>query len=261
MRRSLGIAAMASLACAAVISGYSTPARSADHQDAPGVTADPSADINDVFTWMDGNNVVLAMTTYPNAMASNSFSNAVQYVFHTGSATTFQPSLPTTGVDVIATFDNATPQNIQLWVGNPNSGGEYVTGNANVSAGLSSTDGKVKVYAGLVADPFFFNLDGFKSVVTDVEEAAATAGMDGGLQFDPYGCPELSGAVADTLKGQLGTAPGGINAAQDHFAGFDALAIVVSVDKGLLTQNGAAPAVSVWGATYSSPTASDAGAE
>jgi Domain of unknown function (DUF4331) len=263
MRRTLAIAAMASLAGAAVVSGYSTPALSADHQDSPSVRGEPAADINDVFTWMDGNNVVLAMTVYPQAPNPSTFSNTVQYVFHTGNALTFGASLPSTSnLDVIATFDAATPQNIQLWVGNPNGTpkGEYVTGNAGAMGGIASADGKVKVFAGLVADPFFFNLDGFKSVVTDVEQAAATAGQDGGLQFDPFGCPLLSHSISDTLVGQLGTAPGGITAAQDHFATFDALAIVVSVDKTLLATNGNSQ-VTVWAATYNTSTAADAGAE
>jgi hypothetical protein len=256
---------MASLAGVAVISGYSTPARSADHQDSPSVRGEPAADINDVFTWMDGSNVVLAMTVYPDAPATGAmFSNSVQYVFHTGSAQTFGNAIPTSGVDVIATFDSSTPQNIQLWVGNPTSGGEYVTGNASATTGLSSADGKVKVFAGLVADPFFFNLDGFKSVVTDVEGVEPELGQPldaGGIALSPFGCPMLGSGTVDTLDGQLGTAPGGINAAQDHFATFDALAIVVDVDKNLLTQAGADPMMTVWAATLNTSTAADAGAE
>jgi hypothetical protein len=261
MRRTLAIAAMASLAGAAVISGYSTPARSADHQDSPSVRGEPAADINDVFTWMDGCNVVLAMTVYPDAMTANTFSNTVQYVFHTGSSLTFANSIPTSGIDVIATFDSNTPQNIQLWIGNPASGGEYITGNANAAAGIASADGKAKVFAGLVADPFFFNLDGFKAVVTDVEMAAATAGTDGGLQFTAFGCPLLDNTQVEGLDSQLGSAPGVIGNPVDHFATFDALAIVVSVDKSLLLGTSGNGLLTVWGATYNTSTAADAGAE
>src|SRR5271165_3550861 len=105
MRRTLAIAAMASLAGAAVVSGYSTPALSADHQDSPSVRGEPAADINDVFTWMDGNNVVLAMTVYPDAMTASTFSNTVQYVFHTAASLTFGNAIPSSGLDVIATFE------------------------------------------------------------------------------------------------------------------------------------------------------------
>ncbi len=263
MRRSLAIAAMASLAGAAVISGYSTPALSADHQDSPSVQGEPAADINDVFTWMDGGNVVLVMTTYPDAPSGTMFSNAVQYVFHTGNAVAFTGAIPTTAAnltDVIATFDTSTPQNIQLWVGNPNSGGEYVTGNAGATGGLASADGKVKVWAGLAADPFFFNLDGFKAVVRDVEGAESMLGVDGGIPIDAFGCPTLGTTLADGLVSQLGSAPGVIGSPTNHFANFNAMAIVVSVSKSLLTTS-LNNVVSVWGATYASPTAADAGAE
>jgi hypothetical protein len=251
---------MASLAGVAVISGYSTPARSADHQDSPSVQGEPAADINDVFTWMDGNNVVLAMTVYPNAMTANTFSNTVQYVFHTAASLSFLPAIPTSGVDVIATFDSATPQNIQLWVGNPASGGEYITGNASVAAGIASADGKAKVFAGLVADPFFFNLDGFKAVVSDIESAEGELGVDGGIPLSPYGCPMLTTQQAGGFADQLGLAPNLQSPPVDHFAAFDALAIVVSVDKSLIATGGNSQ-VTVWGATYNASTAADAGAE
>jgi hypothetical protein len=41
----------------------------ADHMDAPAVTAEPAADINDIFTWMsaDGANLNLVMTVFPSA--------------------------------------------------------------------------------------------------------------------------------------------------------------------------------------------------
>ncbi len=257
MRRSRLIAALASVAGVIAIAGFSVVAKSADHQDAPAVKAAPGADINDLFTWMDGNNVVLAMTVNPAATTTTLFDNTVQYVFHTSSTTVFTGSIPAPSkfdVDVIATFDNATPQNIQLWVGTA----EYLTGNPNVAAGLASTDGKVKVYAAPVADPFFFNLDGFHAAVADVVMAAGVPADAGGLTFNQFGCPALDTATSDTLVGQLAKAPGGITAPVDHFATLDGLGIVVSVDKSLLTANGAH--VSVWAATYSPPTAADAGA-
>jgi hypothetical protein len=206
-------------------------------------------------------NVVLAMTTYPNAMTGQTFSNAVQYVFHTGSGLAFAPAIPSTGnIDVIATFDNATPQNIQLWVGSgTGTNGDYVTGNASAAAGITSASGKTKVYAGLVADPFFFNLDGFKAVVSDIESAESSLGVDGGIPLTPFGCPELTAQQAGGFADQLALAPNLQSPPVDHFAQFDGLVIVVSLDKTLITPNG--PTISVWGATYASPTAADAGAE
>ncbi|MHB1843926.1 MAG: DUF4331 family protein, partial [Deltaproteobacteria bacterium] len=216
-------------------------ALAADHQDGPAVTNDPTADITDVFTWMpDANHVALVMDVNPAASTSSLFSNTVKYTFHTVTRST----LPALGgmsdaeIDVICTFDNAFPQNVSCWVGSS----EYVTGNASATTGLSSADGKVKVFTGLRDDPFFFNIDGFKAVAADVIAAKSS------LTFDAAGCPQLPAATATALATQLGEAPDG-GAAVDHFLGLNVLAIVVTVDKSLLVTNPAHTAVGVWGST------------
>ncbi len=245
MRTSRVMTALALVAGAALVIGYSASALSADHQDSPATLSAPTADINDVYTWMDGNNVVLAMTVYPAAPSGAAFDPTVQYVLHTASGTSIllPPSDP---VDVIATFD--ATGNIKLWLGST----EYVTGNPGSSSGLTSADGKVKVFAGLRADPFFFNLDGFKNAVATVESVA------GSLTFNEAGCPALNSAQETLLVGQLASAPDG-GAPSNHFATFNGLAIVVSADKSLLTAGG--PLVSVWGATYSTGAVGDAGGQ
>jgi hypothetical protein len=228
------LAAAAPLCAAAGVIAYATVARSADHQDSPATIAAASADINDVYTWMNGNNVVLAMTVYPNAPMGTMFDPAVQYVFHTASGngllTTASP------VDIIATFDAS--QNVQLWVGN----NEYVTGNATDPANpLVSADSKVTVFTGLRADPFFFNLDGFKNTAATVTAVAGT------LMLNDAGCPTVNAPTAALLASDLSHAPDG-GAPVDHFATFNGLAIVLSVDKTLLTAGGTV--VSVWAGTY-----------
>jgi len=230
----------------ATIVGYAASAAPADHQDGPATTSQPPADIADVYTWMDGSNVVLAMTVYPDAPAGAQFSPNVQYVFHTASAAS-GPGATSHPLDVIATFDAA--QDISVWVGTA----EYLTGNASQTAGLTSPSGKVKVFAGLRADPFFFNLEGFHQTVLDIEALA------GSFAHDDAGCPMLDAGVAGALLHQLGTAPDG-GAPVDHYATLDALALVVSVDKSLLTAGG--PLVSVWGGTYATgPVVADAGGQ
>src|SRR5437762_1644887 len=82
----------------------------------------------------------LAMTVSPLAAAGAKFSDKTQYVFHTSSGAF---GATTSNVDVICTFDTA--QNISCWVGTD----DYVTGNASASAGISSTSGKTKVFAGM----------------------------------------------------------------------------------------------------------------
>jgi hypothetical protein len=253
MRLRPALGTLAALASVAGIIGYAASAYSADHQDGPATTADPTADINDVFTWMDGSNVVLAMTTNPTATAGTQFSNSVQYVWHTTSVSAFGAAADAGApvpLDVIATFD--TSQNIHLWVGTT----EYVTGIASQTAGLASADGMVKVFAGPRADPFFFNLDGFKQTVADVN-AAAPALLDAGA-FNAQGCPALNGATQMALQTQLKSAPDG-GPAGNHFAALDGMAIVVSVAKSLLTQGG--PVVSVWAGTYATGPVGDAGGQ
>ena len=243
--------------------GVARNAHSADHLDSPATIADPAADINDLYGWMDGNNLVLAMTVHPAATgpsadggAGSQFSNAVQYVFHVESAPKF--GAPTAASeDIICTFDVA--QNISCWAGT----NEFVTGNAGVTAadagsadagdagdaganaGLVSADGKFKVFSGLRADPFFFNLAGFKAAQATVE------GVESTLQFDEAGCPTLTGPTAAALVTELSTNPADGGPAQDFFAPLNALAIVVSIDKGLVTAGG--PIVSTWASTHTAP--------
>src|SRR5262249_14510608 len=147
-RTSRTVAGLALLAGAAGVVAYSTTALSADHQDSPTLLSTPTADINDVYTWMDGSNVVLAMTAYPGAHTGARAGTNPQYGFHTGSGSSILAP-PPSKVDVIATFDSSTPQKIKLWVGTA----EYVTGDPSPANGLASSDGKVKVFAGLRADP------------------------------------------------------------------------------------------------------------
>lgn len=243
MRKSRALAALAVALGGAAAAGYSVSAFSADHQDSPATTASPTADIDDVYTWMDGNNVVLAMTVYPSAPQGALFDDRVQYVFHTSSQAAFGAG-SSTPVDVIATFD--VTQKISLWVGTT----EFVTGDASPTVGLESPDGKAKVFAGLRANPFFFNLDGFKNAVATVRTVETI------LTYNDAGCPSLTSPQSSLLAGQLGSAPDGGPAVND-FATLNALAIVVSVDKSLLTMGG--PYVSVWAGTYATVPVTEAG--
>jgi hypothetical protein len=214
-------------------------AHSADHLDSPAAAADPTGDLNDLYTWMDGTNAVFALTLYPAAPSTALFSDATQYVIHTTSTSAYGVVSNKT-YDIICTFTGTTaPQTAQCWGGN----NEYVTGNAGAAGGITSTDGKFKVFAGLRADPFFFNIDGFHKTVADVQ--AAIAG--GTLTPNEAGCPTNLGASSLGLVQQLATAADG-GQAVDYFASLNALAIVVSIDKSLVTTGGAV--VSTWAGSY-----------
>jgi len=215
-------------------------ARSADHLDSPAVVTDPAVDIADVYTWMDSGNFVAAMTLYPAAGTGTLFSNTAQYVIHTTSGATYGAT--SNKYDIVCTFTGTTaPQTVQCWAGAPGTANEYVTGDPSGSAGISSSDGKFKVFAAMRADPFHFNLAGFRNAVATVQ------GAEGSLTFNDAGCPLLTPGTAAALRGQLATQVDG-GPAQDFFATLNALAIVVSINKTLVTAGG--PIVSVWGATY-----------
>lgn len=207
----------------------------ADHADAPAAIADPTADITDLYTWLDQGNVVFVLNVTPNAKAGVAkFSDKVQYVIHTESASAFGKSGEKS--DIIVTFD--ANQKASVWVGEKG----YVTGDASATTGLESADKTFKIFAGLRDDPFFFNLAGFKDTVLTVEGAAA------GLKFDAANCPTLDDATSALLVKKLSTDPatnGG--PAVDAFAGQNVLSIVLSVDKKLLNMGG--PVLSAWAST------------
>lgn len=212
-------------------------AYAADHRDSPASLANKDADINDVYAWMDaaGQKVNLAMTFHPSAAADVKPSDAVLYVFHLNSKPTFS-STASTEVRIVCGFD--TQQVISCWAGTT----EYVTGKADGLEGITSTSGKLKVFAGMRNDPFFFNLDGFQSAVGIVKGAA------GSLTFDAAGCPALDASTSNTLVTQLKRDANGA-AAKDFFGTLNTLAIVVQVDKSLVTPGG--PILGVWGSTHS----------
>lgn len=204
--------------------------RAADHADGPATTAEPTADIDDVYAWMspDTTDLNLVMTIGRDVPASFRLSDRVQYVFHVTSRASFgaQPG-PQYNIICEAEMNGQ----IRCWAGND----IFLGGDASNVAGIESPDARLKIFAGVRNDPFFFNLAGFQSV-------ARTVGTVGGsLTFDAAGCPSLDAATAGSLVGTLRTG-------KDDFLGFEAFALVVSIDKSLVTRNGSI--VSVWGSTH-----------
>jgi hypothetical protein len=214
-------------------------ALASDHLDGPSVKADATTDITDLYSWVDGTNTVFVLNVNPSATTTTKFSNTIQYVFHTTSAATFggtpKPLL------IMCTFDNAATQNISCWAGS-----EYVHGDASATTGLASTDGKMKVFAGLRDDSFFFNLGGFHDAVADVEAAT-------GVTTDVAGCPNnLPAATVMALDKDLGGSNHGAGAAVDFFApsasySGNTLSIVLSVDTSIVNAGG--PIMTVWAST------------
>ena len=233
------------------------PSHAADHLDSPTAAMNPMADIGDVYAWMtpDASKVNLVMTVSPADDGTRHFDKSTQYVWHVTSrpganvAAAFEK--PGTEVNVMCTFTSDTA--IQCWVASGSTTLDYVAGDPSTT-GVTSTDSKLKVFAGRRSDPFFFNLGGFHAAQAYVE-AQAGSGQIGAP--DQAGCPPLTtgaGGQAQTLQGLLTTAPTSdpICAAGvlDCFANFNVKAIVVQVDKKLLL-SGTDVLLSVWGSTYS----------
>lgn len=228
------------LGLGAVLAACTAAAWAADHADSPRASADPTADITDVFAWMspDASRVNLIMGIGRDVAADALFSDAVQYVFRTRSLSRFSfAGQSTSETLIVCTFDAEQIVTCDI-------GGTRISGDASDPAGLQSDDGTIRIFAGTRNDPFFFNGSGFRATARTVAEAAPS------LDFDDAGCPDLDNATAQALQTQLRTEPDG-SPPIDNFANFNILALVLSVDKGLLTGGG--PVVAVSGSTHVRP--------
>jgi len=225
----IGLLAVASLA---------TPAIAADHTDGDGVKADPSADIDDLYAFMDGDDVVLAMTVSPFADANTKFSDATQYVFHVEKSPAFNPLGAAAGsTTVICQFDAA--QQIECWFGTA----DYVKGDASNQNGIPSVNGKATVFAGLRADPFYFYLTGFNAALGAV--LAALPPDIPAAALNPNGCPILDPGFAQARRGDLQAA----GADDNDFKAVNGLAIVIRADKSLFV-DATNPVFSVYASTH-----------
>ena len=178
--------------CGLVAAGLSLggAARAADHYDAPGVLADPSTDITDVYGWMtpDAGRMILVANVFPNADANAKFSTTALYVFHFSAQKSYGDAAPVTST-IVCAFDAA--QVATCW----GPGGEYLHGDASAPQGLASESAKMRLFAGLRDDPSFFNLEGWKDAVTGTKAA---------LVNDPAACPKAQTAALDALRTKCG---------------------------------------------------------
>jgi hypothetical protein len=245
--------------------------QAADHLDSDALATNPMADINDVFAWMtnSGANVSLAMTVAPFDDGTHEFGDAVQYVFHLNRYEALPQSAETIGAGeeskVICTFASATSG--QCWVIDPsNKVVDYVTGDFTAAGGVASADGKLKVFAGQRSDPFFFNFGGFlrahNAIVTTCGNGDCPTVLKNANMTDEAGCPEFTQPQVQPLVGMLTTPPpadvplgGSLSCPAgeaDCFAGRNVMAIVVDLDKTLVTTDAKA-LLGVWGSTHATP--------
>jgi hypothetical protein len=225
-------------ACALAITAGAAWAIAADHLDGPAATADAASDITDVYAWAKGDKLTVIMNVSPLATTQSQFSDAVQYVFHLENSGAY--GTPGEKTDVVCTFD--AMQNINCLLGTPGGNvADAVKGNANVTTGIMSDSQKMKVYAGLRADPFYFNLSGFKDAVSTVKAVAGT------LMFDMSGCPTVDATTSTLLIGMLQGTNMGAGAPENFFGAANVLSIVLEIDKSLLAGG---DIVAVWSSTH-----------
>jgi hypothetical protein len=225
---------------ALAVTSLATMAIAADHLDSPVVKKDPPSDINDVYSWVANGKVVLVMTVSPAATKESKFSDKTQYVFHTTSGNAFGEAA--SKLDIVCTFDAAQMITCKAGEGPGLPVTDMVTGDASAEAGIESASKMIKVFAGLRKDPFYFNLEGFNKTVEIVTGA--------GLPADVAGCPAVPAMTSMMLVTQLKSdAMGG--PPKDFFATLNGLAIVLELDKTLVTEGG--PIMSIWGATHTAP--------
>ena len=146
------------------------PTHAADHNEAPQVKIDPSADINDLFAFMNPNNsseLILAATYVPFAGTGSKFSDAIEYNFNISNDENNYKK-------ITCTFPSMTQISCSY------DGGSSVSGSiGNVISGNG-----MRVYAGLRDDPFFFDFGAFTQTVATLQPQFTNPGVDTFLGLD-----------------------------------------------------------------------------
>jgi hypothetical protein len=221
MRRGIG--------CVALLAALATgSARASDHLDSPTVIADPRADIGDLFAWIspDGARLNLAMT-----IVGHSFSDRLDYVFHIDSGRRYGPT--SASIDLLCRFAGADAADCRL-------GKDRATGDPRDEHGVTSANGRFRVFAGLRDDPFFNNVRGTREAYN-----VATRALENGARYDAAGCPGFSTAQSATILDTWRHTSG--KPATNFLRGWTPASIVVSIDLGAVNRGG--PMLAVWGAT------------
>jgi hypothetical protein len=225
----------------------------ADHLDAPSLASSPMSDINDVYAWMDGMKLNLAMSVSPVDVESRAFGPDVQYVFHVHSRRGIGIS-EGGGVEtrVLCTFESNT--SAQCWVLQGTAIKDYIKGDPSGTDGITSESGRVRLYAGRRSDPFFFNLQGFRAAMSSLQARLAQTPPP---NTDAAGCPDgIQTAEVMTYASLIGAnvpaQPPCSGASRDCFADLNVRIVLIQLDKALVN-SGANTAVGVWASTHRAP--------
>lgn len=136
----------------------------ADHRDAPIATADPAADINDIYAFTnpnDPNEIVLVNTVVPFADYNSRFSDAVEYRFHIDN-----------GASEAVLSCRFLDRSNRVSCSGPNG--------LSASGGIERTvaGSGMRVWAGLRDDPFFFDGPAFQRTRTTLTPSFTNPGVN-----------------------------------------------------------------------------------
>lgn len=177
-------------ACLALTAGG---AWAADHLDSPLVTTDRTADINDLYAFVNPNDageLVLIATVFPIADASSRFSDAVEYRFSISNGAGGHE------INCRALGKRAKGMRCAL------DGVESVAG--PVGRVNSNDDGSLRLFAGLRDDPFYFDLVAFQQTVETLSPQFTDPGTD---FFAPLGTLAIVLGVDSSLLTNDGADP------------------------------------------------------
>jgi len=204
-------------------------AGASDHLDSASVVADPSLDIGDLYAWISPaqDRLELAMT-----LVGQRFSPHAQYVFHIASGREYGE----TGASHEIRCRIRAAEDAECVLDR----GEQARGDARSPHGILSSTRKFRMFAGPRNDPFFNNVSGTRAAYQ-----VAKAAIDAGRPTGAAGCPALEiGTVSQVLYQWRHTQE---KAATNFLAGWNASAIILSIDLQAVSQGGSI--LAVWAST------------
>ena len=259
---------------AAALLYTSHPSRGSDHQDSPAVVAQPGADITDVFAFpspRDASKVVLAMDVVPlipaGRSANYSLDPSVLYQFRL----THGPMGTKSPADLafkIQAQGRGAGQRVAVYGAQADASGTSEIDESlgeslgqvayNVPGGTALKAG-ISAFVGPRADPFFFDLFQFFTILPDRNYSNPRTGDMLGSKtptFNGYAAGSKSGAASGNYA--CSTAPS-TNALTQVNGGFNVITIALEIPRSILARRGQSPVLHLW-ATASSEAKDSRGA-
>lgn len=201
---------------------------------APFVDGSEPVELSDLYAWSSPDavhtNLVLTLRVRPEY--GWRFPQRSTFVFHVNSSPAY--GAPGTETPIACHFFASNA--FECWLGD-----SYVSGNTGVEAGVTSPDGRLRVFAGLRDDPAFFDRESFTTASEELRRKATASPF----AKDRHGCfvetPRLA-ALAGRLR------PNDPAKASDSFEGRNVMGLVLQVPTASLNVGG--PVLSVWASAH-----------